>query len=362
MGVTGGADATVEVASSLLAPDGTLHPDGEGLLDDAQLLEALRLMTLSRTMDDLAVSLQRQGRVNIHAPARGQEAASTGSALALDPARDWIAPQYREFPAYIRQGLPLITFWLARLGVGPMGTIPEGVRMLPIQVAIAAQIPQAIGLAWGLQLRGTDGVAVAYFGDGGASEGDFHEGANFAGVLGLPAILFCQNNGWAITTPRSKQTAGATIAARAAGYGMPGVVVDGNDLFAVYRVTRDAVARARRGEGPTLIEAVTYRLGMHNTADDPSRYMPEDDLASWTERDPLVRLRAHLEQRGLVDATFLAELQDELRAELERTLREAETLVASLDPVSVMFDNVFERPPARQLRQRVEAERWSGHA
>jgi pyruvate dehydrogenase E1 component alpha subunit len=362
MSGSSGMSGTGEAPYSLLAPDGSLRPEGEGVLSDDQLLEAFRIMHLSRAIDDLAVSLQRQGRVAIHAPARGQEAASVGSALALDPARDWIAPQYRELPAYLHHGLPLRAFWMARLGVGPMGTVPDDLRMLPVSISIAAQIPQAVGLAWGLQLRGSDGVVIAYFGDGGASEGDFHEGANLAGVVGAPVILFCQNNGWAITTPRSTQTGGATIAARAAGYGMPGVVVDGNDVVAVHQVTRDAVDRARQGGGPTLIEAVTYRLGMHNTSDDPTRYMDPDELAAWSPRDPLLRLRLLLEGRGLVDDASVTAMLAGQRADLEQALQEAEAVAAAVDPVGVMFDNVFEHPPARQQRQRAEAEGWAPRA
>lgn len=353
---------TVEEEPTLLHPDGTLDPAGKGLLSTEQLLEALRLMLLSRANDELAVSLQRQGRVNIHAPTAGQEASVVGSALALDPSKDWVAPQYREFPAYVRQGLPLVTVWLARLGLGPMGTIPPGVRMLPVQIAIAAQIPQGVGLAWGLRLMGTDAVTLTYFGDGAASEGDFHEGANLAGVVAAPVVLFCQNNGWAITTPRSRQTAAPTIASRSIGYGMPGVVVDGNDLFAVYRATSEAVARGRRGDGPTLIESITYRMGMHNTSDDPTRYMSQTELESWAERDPVVRLQRHLEQEGIIDEPAIAELKLELRAELEDALREAEVIAAAVDPVAVMFDHIFEDPPARQQTQRAEAERWASHA
>jgi pyruvate dehydrogenase E1 component alpha subunit len=353
---------TTERAPNLLHPDGTLEPDGKDVLSSEQLLEALRLMLLSRANDELAVSLQRQGRVNIHAPSRGQEASVVGSALALDPDRDWVAPQYREFAAYIRQGLSPVTVWMARLGLPPMGTTPAGVRLLPVQIAIAAQVPQAVGLAWGLRLQGSDGVVLTYFGDGAASEGDFHEGANLAGVLRAPAVLFCQNNGWAITTPRSRQTAAEAIADRAAGYGMPGVVVDGNDLLAVYKVTSDAVARARAGDGPTLIESVTYRMGMHNTSDDPTRYMAADELDSWAQRDPVDRVRRLVLAEGLLGEEELAELEREVKDELEAAFREAESLAAGVDPVAVMFDNVFADPPARQQRQRSEAERWCSHA
>lgn len=352
----------VTTAPSLLSETGEVAAKAKRLLGADELIELLRLMVLSRTADDLAVNLQRQGRVNIHAPVRGQEAATAGSALALDPSRDWVAPQYREFPAYVRQGLPLITFWLARLGVGSLGTMPSGVNLLPIQVAISAQVPQAAGLAWGLQLRGTGGVVVTYFGDGGSSEGDFHEGANIAGVLRAPLILFCQNNGWAITTPRSRQTAAPSIAARAVGYGMPGVVVDGNDALAVFAATKQAVDRAREGGGPTLIEAVTYRQGMHNTADDPTRYMDQAELTTWETRDPITRLSRFMERESIIDADAVERLTAECRDELQTALREAEAIVASADPVDTMFDHIFDELPTRLQEQRKEAERWATNA
>ncbi len=257
----------------LLGTDGVLLPGAEPGLDDDAVLEALSLMRLSRAFDEKGFALQRQGRFGTFSPVRGQEASVVGAALALDPARDWVVPQYRELPALLRQGLPLETLMLYFTGHPAGGRIPDGVNLLPIQISLAAQLPQAVGLAWGLKLQGAPGVVVVFVGDGASSEGDFHESLNLAGVVGAPVVFLLQNNGWAISTPRSRQSRARTLAERGPGYGVPGVLVDGNDLLAVHGVVAAAVERARSGGGPTLVETLTYRIGAHNTADDPTRYV-----------------------------------------------------------------------------------------
>src|SRR5580704_4000072 len=231
----------------LLEPSGALVAGAVSPFDDEQLLSALHLMMLSRAFDHKGVSLQRQGRFGTFSPVLGQEASVVGSAFALDPSRDWIVPQYRELPALLHQGLPLEQFILYFNGHPAGGAIPDGVKLLPIQISLAAQLPHAVGLAWGLQLQGIDGVVLTYFGDGASSEGDFHEACNLAGVVRAPVVFFLQNNGWAISTPRCQQSAARTFAERAPGYGFDGVVVDGNDLLAVYAATKAAVERARAG-------------------------------------------------------------------------------------------------------------------
>lgn len=215
--------------------------------------------------------------------------------------RDWMVPQYRELPALLHHGLPLEQFMLTFLGDPRGGDAPEGVNVLPVQIGIAAQLPHAVELAWGLALRERNAVVLVFCGDGASSEGDFHEACNFAGDLGAPVVFLLQNNGWAISTARSRQSAAATLAARGPGYGIPGSLVDGNDLLAVHQVVSDAVERARGGEGPTLIETLTYRLGDHNTADDASRYQSADDRTAWEERDPIARLLAYLRAKGAWD-------------------------------------------------------------
>jgi pyruvate dehydrogenase E1 component alpha subunit len=256
--------ATASPMLQLLREDGTPAGPLPAELTPERLLTALRWMKTARVFDGRAIALQRQGKSATYAGMEGQEAALVGSALALDPARDWMVPQYREAIALAIHGFSLDRFFLYLRGHPAGGAVPDGVKMLPIQISVGTQITHAVGLAWGLKLQSTDGAVIAYFGDGATSEGAFHEGANFAGVMGAPVVLFCQNNGWAISTPRARQTAATSIAEKATGYGFPGIQVDGNDLFAVYSATREAIERARSGDGPTLIEAVTYRLGAHD--------------------------------------------------------------------------------------------------
>src|SRR4029077_12688428 len=263
---------------SILAPDGNLANGAKPSLSDKALIEALRWMLMSRIYDERATALQRQGLYGVFSPALGQEASVVGSSMALDPARDWIVPQYRELTALVRHGYPLER--LAAIGMGRVteaARIPDGVNVLPNQVALATQLPHAAGLAWGLKLQKKDSVVMTYVGDGGSSEGDFHEGLNLAGVQKVPVVFFLSNNQWAISTPRRVQSATPSFALRAAGYGFPGVEVDGNDVLAVYAAASEAVERARAGEGPTLIESITYRMSFHNTTDNPSLYEDPKD-------------------------------------------------------------------------------------
>ncbi|MEP6973392.1 MAG: thiamine pyrophosphate-dependent enzyme, partial [Actinomycetota bacterium] len=229
---------------------------------------------------------------------------------------------------------------------------PRATRFAPICVPTATQISHAVGYAMGLRLDDTPACAIAYFGDGSASEGDFHEAANLAAVFGSPAILFCQNNGWAISVPTALQTSGE-IWKRAEGYGFPGVRVDGNDVLAVYRVTKDAVARAHAGEGPTLIEALTYRVGPHTTADDAGRYRDEAEVETWRELDPIVRYRTWLLASGNADEAFVAECES--AAEIEVSRIRADVIATEPPPASWVFDWTFANPPASLLRERTEA-------
>lgn len=315
-------------------------------LSDETVLEALRLMMLSRRVDTVGFGLNRQGRFGTFSQVLGQEASVVGSAFALDRTRDWIVPQYRELPALLHHGYPLVNFLRYFMGDPAGGAIPDDVNMIPIQISIAAHLPHAVGLAWGLKMQNKDSVVLTYFGDGGSSEGDFHEACNLAGIVRAPMVFFLQNNGWAISTPRSKQSAAPTLAQRAEGYGFRGLVVDGNDLFAVYAATRDAVERARAGEGPTLIESMTYRLGAHNTSDDPTRYRPRDEAAP---ADPIARVEAYLAERGLWDAERKARMEREVAEEVE-----AAVAAAAAEPPSAarLFENVYGDPPKRMLAQR----------
>lgn len=349
----GAPPAETEQPLEVLGVDGSLREGTSAPMTDEQVLDALRWMLLSRTVDMRAVSLQRQGRMGTFSAVRGQEASVVGSSFALDPARDWIVPQYREMPAVVRHGFPLDRFLLYWMGNPAGGRIPDGAKILPLQIALAAQIPHAVGLGWGLRNQGIDSVVMTYFGDGASSEGDFHEALNLGGVVRAPVVFFLQNNGWAISTPRSKQSAAATFASRAAGYGFPGVVVDGNDLFAVYQATTEAVQRARRGEGPTLIESLTYRMGAHNTADDHTRYMEPVQTSAWDERDPVLRVTRYLRARGAWDDEAQVALQADIDTQVDKAIVDAE----AFDPphADQVFTHVYAEPHARLRAQHEQA-------
>ena len=321
-------------------------------MDEELLLEALGWMVKSRLYDQRVIALQRQGQFGVYSPAIGQEASIVGSALALDPARDWIVPQYRELMATVHHGLPLEVITAQYIGKIAPARIPDGVNVLPTQVSIAAQLPQATGLAWGLKLRSKDAVVMAYIGDGGSSEGDFHEALNLAGVVNAPIVFFLQNNQWAISTSRRVQSATRSFALRAAGYGFEGVEVDGNDVMAVYEVTCDAVERARSGGGPTLIEAVTYRMSFHNTTDNPSRYEDPKEHEEARSRDPIDRVQRYLAGLGLWDAKREEELTAQVREEIEHALELA--YAADAPKPADVFANVYAAEPSRVTRQRSE--------
>jgi pyruvate dehydrogenase E1 component alpha subunit len=324
-------------------------------LTDEQLVGMLRLMLLGRHLDVKAISLQRRGKLGTYAPMSGQEAVSVGSVHALDPAVDWLVPQYREQLAMLLYGLEISTYFLQRQGHPAGAVLPAHTRLFPQQVALAAHLPHAVGVAWAMQLRHEPSVAVAYFGDGASSEGDFHEACNLAGVRKAPVIFICSNNQFAISTPISLQTAAASIADRAQGYGIAGERVDGNDVLAVYEVTRRAKQRALAGEGPTLIEAITYRLGAHTTADDPSRYVDATAHEEWKARDPLVRMRAWLRNRGVWDDEAESMAEKWCESEIERAVEE----VAACGPADPrdLFGHVYAEEPASLRRQREAFER-----
>lgn len=319
-------------------------------MDPELTREALRWMLLSRAIDDLAIKLQRLGRVGLYGPVHGQEASVVGSALALHPERDWMVPASREQPAMLRHGLPLDALLAAYMGRFNHAAIPQGLKLLPRQQSIGAQLPHAAGLAWSLRIRRLPGVVLVYCGDGASSEGDFHEAANLAGVMRAPLVIVLINNQYAISTPFSRQTAATRLAARAAGYGFPGVAVDGNDVFAVYAATSKAVERALGGEGPTLIECRTYRVGFHNTSDNPRQYRDDAEVRAAMARDPIERLQRYVLDRGIWSAEDIEAVRrghsDELQAAVRR--------VAALPPPGpeAMFENVYEVLPERVAKQR----------
>lgn len=335
----------------LLAPDGTLTGDVPDGLDEDRLVAMMRLMLLGRRLDQKAIALQRRGKLGTYAPLSGQEAASVGSSFAMDPDVDHLVPQYREQLAMLHWGLPLGTYLLQRYGHPRGAELPEHRRLYPQQVALAAHAPHATGLAWGLRLRGERAAVICHFGDGASSEGDAHEAMNLAGVTGAPVIFVIQNNGWAISVPLHLQTRGV-IARRADGVGIAGERVDGNDVLAMYAATRRARERALDGGGATLIEAVTYRLGAHTTADDPTKYVDADELEDARTRDPLIRYRTWLTGAGLWDDAR----EEAAVAWIDETVDEAVRVFDAAGPVDpgAMFDHVFADEPPRLARQRAE--------
>lgn len=329
----------------------------EGLTEDT-MRGMMRLMLLGRQLDHKAIALQRRGKLGTYAPLSGQEAASVGSSFALDPSVDWLVPQYREQLAMLHWGLPLGTYLLQRYGHPKGAELPNPGTLYPQQVALAAHAPHAVGLAWGLRLTGKKAVAIVHFGDGASSEGDAHESMNLAGVQNAPVIFVIQNNGWAICTPLSLQTRGV-IADRGAGYGIPGVRVDGNDVLAMFAATREARARAVAGLGPTLIEAVTYRLGAHTTADDPTKYQDPAELEEAKGRDPIERYRTWLTASGVWNEQHEADAL----AEIDSIVDEATKVFDAAGPadMAAMFHHVFAEESPRLTRQRLEFEIGRAH-
>lgn len=345
----------------LLDEDGALvGGPGEVTLPDEDILRLYRWMLLERTLDERMASLQRQGRIAFYIGSIGEEATVFGTAAGMEEA-DWIFPCYREHGAALFRGMPLATFVCDLLGNA--GDAMKG-RQMPCHEAwrpgryasisspIATQIPHAVGAAWAARLKGDEMVSLAYFGDGATSANDFHTGLNFAGVRKLPVVFVCRNNGWAISLPQEKQTAAETIAQKAIGYGMRGERVDGNDLLAVHAATRRARARAAAGEGPTLLECVTFRVEGHSTSDDPRAYRPAELVEPWRRKDPLLRVKRLLVRKGLLDEAGETRLKDELREEIQRAVREAEAFPAK-PPLASLFEDVYAEP-LRQQREQLE--------
>ncbi|WP_019413731.1 pyruvate dehydrogenase (acetyl-transferring) E1 component subunit alpha [Paenisporosarcina sp. TG20] len=300
-----------------------------------------------RTFDRKAINLQRQGRLGTYAPFEGQEASQVGSALALG-SNDWIFPTYRDHGATLTYGADMVRaflYWNGRVeGCVP----PEGKKIFPPAVPIATQLPHAAGAAWAEKRKGTQNAAIAYFGDGATSEGDFHEGLNFASVFKVPVVFFNQNNGYAISLPIEKQMNSATIAQKSVAYDMPGIRIDGNDCFVVYFETKKAFDYARSGNGPTLIEAVTWRTGAHTTADDPSKYRSNEQGMNIV--DPLSRLEMFMKNYGYWDEQWINEVNKKITNEIESAVDEMERFPAP--NVDDIFDHVYAEMPAHLAEQK----------
>jgi pyruvate dehydrogenase E1 component subunit alpha len=339
----------LEILDAAGNADETLIPP----FPDDELRRIYELLLLTRAFDERALSLQREGRLGTYPSSLGQEAAQVGSALAIAK-EDWVFPSFREAGLQIALGYPiplLIRYW----GGDERGlNSPEGLNIFPICVSVGTHLPHAVGAALAAKIRGERSAVVACFGDGATSKGDFHEAMNMARVFGLPVVFICQNNQWAISQPVQRQTKAATIAGKAWAYGFEGIQVDGNDIFAVYRAARDALAKARGGGGPTFIECLTYRVADHTTSDDAGRYRSAEEVEAWRQRDPLLRMRLFLEKRRLWSATDEQAGWERAHALVDQAVREAES--APAPSPGDMFDHVSATLSPRQQRLRDELE------
>jgi len=354
----------------VLRPDGSIEPEHDPKLADADVMALYEAMVRVRILDDRLVALQRQGRIGFHIGSLGEEAAILGSAFALRE-KDWLFPCYREFGAALWRGMPLQRYVDNMFG---NANDPAKGRQMPdhycwrasnvmsVSSPIGTQITQAAGVAWACKLKKSDACTLVYMGEGATSSSEFHNGLNFAGVFSAPCVFFVRNNGWAISVPTERQTASRTFAEKGVAYGIPGVRVDGNDVLAVVKVTQDAVARAVRGEGPTLIEALTYRMSGHSTSDDPRAYRAEELLEPWKKQDPIERLRKYLVRTANWPAARDSELERSLDQDLKSAIAESEK--APAPSLESMFEGVYAELPwhlREQLDELRSGPRAKGH-
>lgn len=334
---------------SILNEDGEVDAQLEPKLDDELLVRMFRNMLATRRLDERLINLQRQGRIGTYGPSRGQEASQVGTALAIEP-RDWTAQAFREMGMTLVRGWKMVMpmyFWG---GYEEGNVVEEEINDLPIAVPVATQTLHGVGVAWGMKIKGHDKVVLTYLGDGGTSEGDFHEAMNFAGVYELPIVFIVQNNHFAISHPRRNQTRSKTLAQKAIAYGFDGVQVDGNDVLAVYVATKQAVDNARAGGGPRLIECVTYRLSVHTTADDPTKYRSDEEVKQWEKRDPLIRFTKYVKAKGILDDAAIAQIEKEIAEEIKDAVKTYEAYKA--DPMDVFKYLFAELTPELEAQQR----------
>jgi pyruvate dehydrogenase E1 component alpha subunit len=341
---------------SILDEEGRLDEALEPKIPDDLLLKLYRAMVLGRRFDERVLSLQRQGRIGTFAPTSGQEASQLGAAAVLEPS-DFMVPSFRETVAQIYRGVPMEVVILSFGGYNEAALLMKEGNDLPNSVPVGSQVLHAVGIAWGIKYRKKKNVAMTFFGDGGTSEGDFHEGMNFAGVFQVPAIFVCQNNQWAISVPRSKQTRSKTLAQKALAYGMPGIQVDGNDILAVYAAAKEAADRARAGQGPSMIECETYRMMMHTTADDPKRYRKDEEVEGWKKKDPIQRFQKYLKNKGLLSDQKVEELEAQVKEEIQKAVEHAEELMKKYSDPLHMFEHAYAEMPPHLKAQREELKR-----
>ena len=323
-------------------------------ISDDVLKEMYKSLILTKAFDDKALKLQRQGRMGTYAPMRGQEACQIGSAFAMQK-NDWVFPAFRENGVYMIKGVQpemLYRYWM---GDERGMQIPKGINILPVSITVGAHLPHAVGAAMAFNYLGEKNVSIVYFGDGATSEGDFHTALNFAGVFKAPCVFICQNNQWAISVPVKEQTASHTIAQKAIAYGIPGIRVDGNDVFAVYKATAYAIERARRGEGPTLIECLTYRMADHTTSDDSKKYRLEEEVRSWELKDPIIRFEKYLAKNKIINPVIIGKVKAEAEQQIERAVKQAESVKPQLP--TEMFDYLYEDLTDEMKEQREQSKR-----
>ncbi|WP_326698587.1 pyruvate dehydrogenase (acetyl-transferring) E1 component subunit alpha [Streptomyces sp. NBC_01754] len=340
-------------------PYRVLGTDAAAGVDPDLLLRLYAELVRGRRYNAQATALTKQGRLAVYPSSTGQEACEVAAALVLEE-RDWLFPSYRDTLAAVARGLDPVEALTLLRGDRHTGYDPREHRIAPLCTPLATQLPHAVGLAHAARLKGDDVVALAMVGDGGTSEGDFHEALNFAAVWRAPVVFLVQNNGFAISVPLAKQTAAPSLAHKAVGYGMPGRLVDGNDAAAMHQVLAEAVARARSGEGPTLVEALTYRMDAHTNADDATRYRGDDEVEAWRAHDPILLLERELTGRGLLDEEGAGTVR-EAAERMAADLRDQMNADPPLDPMD-LFSHVYEEPTGQlreqeaRLRDELEAE------
>jgi pyruvate dehydrogenase E1 component alpha subunit len=317
-------------------------------LSDDDLKRMYGVLILARTFDQRALNLQREGRIGTYPSILGQEASQIGSALAAEK-KDWLFTTFRESGVYVALGYPLHLLFQYWAGDERGMKIPEGMNIFPLSIPVGTQITHAVGAAAAAKYRKDNAGVLVYFGDGGSSRGDFHEGLNMAGVFKLPVVFLCQNNQWAISVRREQQTAAKTIAQKAIAYGFEGIQVDGNDLFAVYKATRDALEKAKGGGGPTLIECFTYRMSDHTTSDDATRYRSKEEIETWKARDPVLRLRLFLEKKGIWTEAWQKDIEARSKAAVDEAQKKAES--AEPPKPQDMFTYTYAGLTQRQARE-----------
>jgi len=326
----------------VLSEEGTLDEELVPSLTDEQLLELYEQMKRARRLDERAISLQRRGELGTYAPAIGQEAAQVGSAFAMAE-EDWIVPSFRESAALLTRGVPPHKLLWYALGMEEGAEIPADDPVFPPAIPVGSQPLHAVGVGWGERLQDRPNVAVTYFGDGATSEGDVYEALNFAGVYDAQTVFVCQNNRYAISTRLADQTETETLAQKAIAAGIDGIQADGNDVLGMYRVTREAIEKARNGQ-PVMIEALTYRRSMHTTSDDPSAYREADEVEEWEARDPIVRFQVYLESQGILDEETKAKIEERIESEVADAIDRAKGAPEEIDGAD-MFRHVYEEIP-----------------